>query len=174
MILRTILFAGALTFFLWDYSVDSKAFKRAVFPVIGISYFASTDLYSGLDNRIKLILVVILVIFTLRYAISYYNDYKKERFREKKRIREIRNRERIEQGEQLLEEILEAKNQGLREKSSSYEIIMDFSEKSLGSQGQISFLGIVENPYIIEFEEEEIIEETGSPVLENQLDMFDI
>lgn len=174
MILRIIMFIGVIAYFLWDYSKDPKRFKRIVFPIVAISFFASTDIYVRLDNRIKLILFIIVLIMTFRYALAYYNDYKIERFREKKRIRRIRDRERIERDEEILREILNVKNQEVREKSSSYEIVMDFSKKTIEQKGQINFLGIDEMPYVgdsFEYDWDEL--EEHEEVLENQIGMFE-
>lgn len=175
MILRIFIFLGIIGYFVWDYTLDSKRFKRLVFPIIGISFLASSDFYVGLDDRIKLITVVILALFTIRYSLAYYNDYKKERFREKRRIRDIRDRERIERDTLLLKEILDVKNQDIREKSSSYEITMDLPRTSSQSASQIDFLGIEdksfeENP----FEDESWkVETPKAQILENQIGMFE-
>lgn len=175
MILKTITFIGVILYFLWDYSKYPKSFKKLIFPIMGISFFAGTPIYMGLDDRIKLITVIIVALLTLKYGLSYYNDYKIERFREKKRIRSIRNKERIQRDEKILKEILDAKNQDLRDKSSSYEITMDFSKRAYETRGQISFIGFEENPFEEEYDVEEFWEEEldKEEILENQIGMFE-
>ena len=175
MILRTFIFLGIVGFFIWDYTKDPKKFKRLVFPIIGISYLASTNFYLNLDDRIKLITMVIVALFTIRYSFAYYNDYKKERFREIKRLRNIRDKERIERDTLLLKEILDAKNQEIRKKSSSYEITMEFSDTSIESPRQIAFLRLEDAPFEDYYLEEEDIETDRSSIeiLENQIGMFE-
>ena len=75
----------------------------------------------------------------------------------------------------LLKEILDVKNQDIREKSSSYEITMDLPRTSSQSASQIDFLGIEdksfeENP----FEDESWkVETPKAQILENQIGMFE-
>lgn len=175
MILKTITFIGVILYFLWDYSKYPKSFKKLIFPIMGISFFAGTPIYMRMDDRIKLITVIAVALLTLKYGLSYYNDYKIERFREKKRIRSIRDKERIQRDEKILKEILDAKNQNIRDKSSSYEITMDFSTRAYENRGQINFIGLEENPfdeqYVIEEKWEE--EPNTEEVLENQIGMFE-
>lgn len=176
MILRIILCLGILIFFLWDYKLDPKAFKRYIFPIVIICFFGSTEYFLRLDDRIRLLTLIVVVLLLLRYAWSYYNDYKIERFREKKRIRSIRERDQIERDELILKEILDAKNQDLRERSTSYEIIMDFSDKTYEIEGQLRIFEdsgseIVQYRKYKDFED---MEEIGDIVLENQIGMFPI
>ncbi len=175
MILRVIILIGVILYFFWDYSKDPKKFKQLVFPIVGISFFAGTPAYLKLDDRIKLIIIIVVALLTLRYALFYYNDYKIERFREKKRIRQLRDQERTIRDEKLLKEILNAKNQGLRDKSSSYEITMDFSQRTLEHGGQINFIGLEEDPFEEYYynEESQHVEEIYEEVLENQIGMFE-
>lgn len=130
MIVLIILFSLAALYFLWSYKEDPKLFKIRLIPVIGICFFAATDYFQLLDERLQLSLLVIAILITLHFAYEYYKDFKLVRFREKKRIREEREELRREQSDKILEEIFELKH-GLRKPSREINLssmIIDYKD----------------------------------------------
>lgn len=173
MTTRIIIFLIIAGYFIWDYRKDKKDFKPFIFPIIGIAFFASTEYYVRLDNRLKLVLLIIAVILTAYYLFRYYKDFKVERFREKKRIRKVRSDMRNREDAKLLEEILEAKNESIRNKSSRYEITMDMkSDYNLDGQMKLFEDEKEELPKYERFYEPEE-EKDNNEILENQIGMFE-
>lgn len=175
MIIRSIIYIGILSFFLWDYKQDPKKFKSYVFPIIAVTFIAGTSLFTKLDYRIQLTFQIITGLLTILYLWGYYKDFKMERFKEKKAQREMRQLQRQTRDEDLLRDILEAKNKSRRNKSSSYEISIDISSKAYNLSGQMNLFNDNQEE-LLEFEEafeDQIEKETNNQVLENQLGIFD-
>lgn len=172
MILRSIIYVGILIFFLWDYRKDKKSFKKYIFPIIAITYFGGSDYFINSDDRIRLTVMIIALLLVIRYLFDYYNDYKIEKFREKKRKRKNRERQRLEKADELLEKILEAKNFDLKNKSKSYEIIVEMSSKVSEVVDQISFFNEESGEEVYRYDDYDEIEDESISVLENKLEMF--
>lgn len=172
MLTRIVLFLGISAFFVWDYFQDKKPFKIYVAPLIVISFFASTDYYVKLDERLRLVILVIFFLILCYYAFLYNHDYKVEKFREKKRLREIRESERNVKTEELMQEILDAKHSSRGINTDRVEITLDM-KKVEKTAGQLSFVSKSGEPEQSSPEVETKAEDVESPkVLENQLDMF--
>lgn len=176
MIIRTIIYVGIIFFFIWDMKKDPKSFKKYIFPIIGITYFAGTPYFLTIDDRIQLTTKVLTFLFTAFYLWSYYKDYKVERFREKRRLREIRDRQREEDNQVLLEEMIQAKNTARKTKSTSYEFTLDLPKSYEQLKGQTSLFGD-SNPgrpyedYKVHVDKDQD-EEKEDQVLDNQIDIF--
>lgn len=176
MIIRTIIYLAIVFFFIWDIKKDPRAFKKYIFPIIGITYFAGTPYYGNIDHRIQLTIKVIVTLILVYYLWSYYKDYKVEKFREKKRQREIRDRQREEENQLILEDLFQAKNQAIKNKSSSYEITLNMPKRIRQIKGQVSLFKnsiedfIEERPY----KEEVKAGKQGQEILDNQIDIFDL
>lgn len=150
MILRTIIYIPIVLFFLWEYRQNKKSFKLLIFPIIALSLLGGTKYYTQLDNRFQLTVLIITILLTGRVLWGYYNEFKIERFRNKKYLRELREKNRVEKSEELMEQILEAKNTAIRNNSSSYEISMEMTKDYEDSPGSTQdFIDIKE-----EFEED--------------------
>lgn len=176
MIIRTIIYLAILLFFIWDIKKDPKAFKKYIFPIIGITYFAGTPYFLNIDDRVQLTIKVITTLTLMFYLWSYYKDFKVERFREKKRQREIRDKLREEENQLILEDLFQAKNEALKSKSSSYEITLDMPKTIRQIKGQVSLFKnsteeFIDDDYQEDYKE---IKKPKQEVLDNQLDIFNL
>lgn len=176
MIIRTIIYLAIVFFFVWDIKKDPRAFKKYIFPIIGITYFTGIPYYENIDDRIQLTIKVIVTLILIYYLWSYYKDYKVEKFREKKRQREIRDRQREEENQLILEDLFQAKNQARKNKSSSYEITLDMPKTIRQIKGQVSLFknSLEEFTEKTPYKEENKIEKPKQSILHNQIDIFDL
>ncbi|MDO5028159.1 MAG: hypothetical protein Q4E36_02730 [Bacillota bacterium] len=176
MIIRTIIYLAISMFFIWDIKKDKKPFKKYIFLIIAITYFAGSPYFLQIDDRIQLTTRIIAALITAFYLSSYYKDFKVEKFREKKRQRDLRDQQRQADNQILLENMLKAKNQGRENNSRSYEITLDMPRTVAQIKGQTSFFKDYKEARHIEsydsIQEQE--EEKKTQVLENQLDIFNL
>lgn len=174
MIVRIILFLGISGYFVWDYLQDKKAFKIYIAPLIVISFFASTDYYVSLDERIRLVILVVFFLILIYYGFRYNQDYRVEKFREKKRLRTIREEERNRKSEELMQEILNAKHDGKGINTDRLEFTLEMSDIENAAR-QLSFISDPKRSAADEVKafEEEVFEEEKEEVLENQIGMFE-
>lgn len=150
MILRTIIYIGIILFFTKDIKTDKKPFKKYVFPIIVITYIAGTDWFLKADSRIQLTSQILTGLFVVLYLSGYYSNYKLERYKEKKRIREERKIERYKRDEELLQEISQVKHKGIKKRSASYEITMDLPNRSSDDNNQTKTLNGKEEDILLE------------------------
>lgn len=174
MIIRTIIYLAITIFFLKDIKRNYKPFKRFSFPIIAITYFGGTKYFINSDNRIQLTIHIITAIMTVIYVWGYYKDFKIERYKNKKKLRENRDKERILKDEAILKNILEAKNSDIKQKSRRYEITMDMPKSISQISGQLNLFNDSKEELFIY--EDEFIEDNKnkSTVLENQMEIFEI
>lgn len=176
MIIRTIIYLGIVLFFIWDMKKDPKSFKKYIFPIIGITYFASSPYFLNIDERIQLTIKVITTLTLMFYLWSYYKDFKVEKFREKKRQRDLRDKKRDQDNQLILENLLETKNHDLKSKSSSYEITLDMPKTVRQIKGQVSlFKNFMEEFIDVDYYKNEgQVEPPVQEVLDNQIDIFNL
>lgn len=155
---------------------DPKAFKKYIFPIIGITYFAGSPYFSNIDDRIQLTIKVITTLTLMFYLWSYYKDFKVEKFREKKRQRDLRDKKRDEENQLILEDLLEAKNQAIKNKSSSYEITLNMPKTVRQIKGQVSLFKSSMEEFIDDdnYLDETQTERPEQEVLDNQIDIFNL
>lgn len=174
MIIRTIIYLGIVLFFIWDMKKDPKSFKKYIFPIVGITYFAGSPYFSNIDDRIQLTIKVITTLTLMFYLWSYYKDFKVEKFREKKRQRDLRDKKRDEENQLILEDLLEGKNQAIKNKSTSYEITLDMPKTVRQIKGQVSLFKnsmeeFIDDDYPLDQSQ---TERPKQEVLDNQIDIF--
>ncbi len=122
MILRTIIFLIILGYFIKDYKEDKKKFKLLVLPIIALTYFGGTEVFSSLDSRFKLTIIIISGLLIMRTLYEYYKDYKKEKFFHVKEQRKIREQERLERDLQIIKDIEEKRLQNSLEEDKNQEV----------------------------------------------------
>ena len=176
MIIRTIIYLGIVLFFIWDMKKDPKSFKKYIFPIVGITYFAGSPYFLNIDDRIQLTIKVITTLTLMFYLWSYYKDFKVEKFREKKRQRDLRDKKRDEENQLMLEDLLEAKNQAIKNKSTSYEITLDMPKTVRQIKGQVSlFKNSMEKFIDDDYQPDQSqTERLKQEVLDNQIDIFNL
>lgn len=129
MLGRIVIFSAIAGFFIWDYFQDKKPFKIYTAPLTILSFFASTDYYVSLDERIQLLVLVVFFLLLFYYGYLYNHDYKVEKFREKKRLREMRESERNEKTEELIQEIMNAKHESRGINTNRVQITLDIDDR---------------------------------------------
>lgn len=94
---QLLIFALIAGYFIYDYIKDPEYFKFLIIPIIVINFLASSDYLNKIDERIRLIIFIIALLTALVYFQKLFHKYKIVRFREKKRLRAIEERRRLEE-----------------------------------------------------------------------------
>ena len=90
MIVRGIIYLALTLLVLREYKSLKKKFILKILPIVGLSLFGTTEYFTSLDERLQTLIVVITVLIALNTMYSFYKDYKVERYRALKKMRENR------------------------------------------------------------------------------------
>ena len=90
MIVRGVIYIGLTLLILREYRKSSKKLLLKILPIIGLSLFGTTKYFTSLDERLQTLIIVITVLIAMNTLYCFYKDYKVERYRALKKMRENR------------------------------------------------------------------------------------
>ncbi|MDO5725766.1 MAG: hypothetical protein Q4P29_05615 [Tissierellia bacterium] len=116
-----IFYIAIFVLFLYDYRQRPKNFKLKFIPLLILSAFGNSKFFQTLDDRIKMFATAIALLISIYLIYQVYRDYKVEKYRMKKKLRDERYYQNLRDNVEYIEDDLIIENRTAKTENHNHE-----------------------------------------------------